>query len=361
VAEFGRLDILVNNAAHQMSFDKLEDIPDDEFERTFRTNLFPQFWLAKAAVPHMKPGATIVNTTSINAKQPSKQLLPYTTSKAAILNFTAGLAELLADKGIRVNAVAPGPVWTPLIPSTMPAQHVAEFGKNVPLGRPAQPAELAPAYVYLASDYATAGQRNISIIDSDSFWVAAHFEETKLQHIHPGDPATVALMGFTDPVLGHIESIARHQHAELPARHARPRRSQPGLYLGAAGPAHPGAGPYRPGAGLGGARGGDDGDGHGRAAGFGCALLAARRAVAPGVGLGASRDRPAHRTESTSQGAHGRDRVARFETLPDQGPGMGRRDALVLPDDEGRRQGQAPIPRSVDPRQIVPEPRVERA
>jgi len=173
VAEFGRLDILVNNAAHQMSFDTIEDIPDDEFERTFRTNLFPQFWLAKAAVPYMKPGSTIVNTTSINAKQPSKQLLPYTTSKAAILNFTAGLAELLADKGIRVNAVAPGPVWTPLIPSTMPAQHMAEFGKNVPLGRPVQPAELAPAYVYLASDYATAGQRNISIIDSDSFWVAA--------------------------------------------------------------------------------------------------------------------------------------------------------------------------------------------
>lgn len=152
VAEFGRLDILVNNAAYQMSFDSLEDIPDDEFERTFRTNLFPQFWLAKAAVPHMKPGSTIVNTTSINAKSPSKQLLPYATSKGAILNFTVGLSELVAEKGIRVNAVAPGPVWTPLIPSTMPEEKVKNFGKEVPLGRAAQPAELAPAYVYLASD-----------------------------------------------------------------------------------------------------------------------------------------------------------------------------------------------------------------
>jgi NAD(P)-dependent dehydrogenase (short-subunit alcohol dehydrogenase family) len=155
LAEFGRLDILVNNAAHQASFDKLEDIPDDEFERTYRTNLFPQFWLAKAAVPHMKPGATIVNTTSINAKSPSKQLLAYATSKGAILNLTVGLSELLAEKGIRVNAVAPGPVWTPLIPSTMPGQKVENFGKSVPLGRPAQPAELAPAYVYLASDDST--------------------------------------------------------------------------------------------------------------------------------------------------------------------------------------------------------------
>jgi len=155
MAEFGRLDVLVNNAAHQRSFEKLEDIPDDEFERTFRTNLFPQFWLAKAAVPHMKPGSTIVNTTSINAKSPSKQLLAYATSKGAILNFTAGLSELLAEKGIRVNAVAPGPVWTPLIPSTMPPEKVESFGKEVPLGRPAQPAELAPAYVYLASDDST--------------------------------------------------------------------------------------------------------------------------------------------------------------------------------------------------------------
>ena len=155
VAEFGRLDILVNNAAHQMSFDSLESIPDDEFERTFRTNLFPQFWLAKAAVPHMKPGSAIVNTSSINVKNPTPQLLAYAASKGAIANFTAGLAQLVADKGIRVNAVAPGPIWTPLIPSTMPGETVESFGKNTPLGRAGQPAELAGAYVYLASDDST--------------------------------------------------------------------------------------------------------------------------------------------------------------------------------------------------------------
>ena len=155
VAEFGRLDILINNAAHQMSFDSLEDIPDDEFERTFRTNLFPQFWLAKAAAPHMKPGSAIVNTSSINAKNPTPQLLAYAASKGAIANFTAGLAQLLAEKGIRVNAVAPGPIWTPLIPSTMPGEKVESFGKNTPLGRAGQPAELAGAYVFLASGEAS--------------------------------------------------------------------------------------------------------------------------------------------------------------------------------------------------------------
>lgn len=155
VKEFGRLDILVNNAAHQRSFSSLEDIPEDEFERTFRTNLFPHFWLAKAAVPHMKPGAAIVNTSSINAKTPSPELLAYAASKGAIANLTAGLAELLAEKGIRVNAVAPGPIWTPLIPSTMPEEKVKSFGSNTPLGRAGQPAELAGAYVYLASDEAS--------------------------------------------------------------------------------------------------------------------------------------------------------------------------------------------------------------
>jgi NAD(P)-dependent dehydrogenase (short-subunit alcohol dehydrogenase family) len=155
VEEFGRLDILVNNAAYQMSYESLDEIPDDEFERTFRTNLFPQFWLAKAAVPHMKPGSAIVNTCSINAKNPLPQLLAYAASKGAIVNFTAGLAQLIAEKGIRVNSVAPGPIWTPLIPSTMPAEKVKSFGKETPLGRAGQPAELAGAYVFLVSDEAS--------------------------------------------------------------------------------------------------------------------------------------------------------------------------------------------------------------
>ena len=148
---FGRLDILVNNAAYQRSYEALEDIPAEEWHRTSRTNIDGMFHLCQAAVPHMKPGATIVNTSSINAKNPSPHLLAYATTKGAIANFTAGLAGLLADRGIRVNAVAPGPVWTPLIPSTMPAQAVERFGDNVPLKRPAQPAELAPAYVLLAA------------------------------------------------------------------------------------------------------------------------------------------------------------------------------------------------------------------
>ena len=155
VAEFGRIDILVNNAAHQMTYESLEEIPDDEFERTFRTNLFPHFWLSKLAVPHMKPGSSIIGTTSINAVNPTPSLLAYAASKGAIANFTAGLAQLVAEKGIRVNAVAPGPIWTPLIPSTMPAEKVKSFGKDVPLSRAGQPAELAGAYVYLASDEAS--------------------------------------------------------------------------------------------------------------------------------------------------------------------------------------------------------------
>jgi len=155
VEEFGRVDVLVNNAAHQMTFEKLEDIPDEEWETTFRTNIHSMFYLAKAAVPHMQEGGAIINTTSVNADMPKKTLLPYATTKGAIQNFTGGLAQLLAEKGIRVNCVAPGPVWTPLIPSTMPAEEVKEFGSDYPMGRPAQPKELAPVYVMLATDEAS--------------------------------------------------------------------------------------------------------------------------------------------------------------------------------------------------------------
>lgn len=155
VSQLGGLDILVNNAAHQMTVETLEDIADEEWERTFATNIHAMFYLAKAAVPHMGEGGAIINTASINSDKPNPTLLPYATTKGAIQNFTAGLAQLLAEKKIRVNCVAPGPVWTPLIPATMPADEVAEFGKNYPLGRPAQPAELAPPYVLLASDEAS--------------------------------------------------------------------------------------------------------------------------------------------------------------------------------------------------------------
>jgi len=152
VEEFGRLDILVNNAAYQMTYHSLDEISEAEWDKTFRTNIYSMFYLAKAAVPHMKPGSAIVNTSSINAKSPNPTLLAYATTKGAIANFTAGLAQLLAETGIRVNCVAPGPIWTPLIPSTMAEKSVEKFGENTPLGRPGQPAELAPAYVLLASD-----------------------------------------------------------------------------------------------------------------------------------------------------------------------------------------------------------------
>ena len=152
VNEFGKLDILVNNAAYQMTHKSIDEISDEEWDHTFRTNIYSMFYLSKAAVPHMKPGSAIVNTASINSKSPSPQLLAYATTKGAIANFTAGLGQLLAEKGIRVNCVAPGPIWTPLIPSTMPPEHVEHFGENTPLGRAGQPAELAPAYVLLASD-----------------------------------------------------------------------------------------------------------------------------------------------------------------------------------------------------------------
>ncbi|MFC7704819.1 SDR family oxidoreductase [Plastorhodobacter daqingensis] len=150
VQELGGIDILVNNAAHQATFDDILEIPDEEWDVTFRTNIHAMFYLTKAAVAHMKPGASIINTASINADKPNPGLLAYATTKGAIQNFTAGLAQMLAERGIRANSVAPGPIWTPLIPATLPAESVASFGKQVPMQRPGQPGELATAYVMLA-------------------------------------------------------------------------------------------------------------------------------------------------------------------------------------------------------------------
>ncbi|WP_337268246.1 SDR family oxidoreductase [Oryzifoliimicrobium ureilyticus] len=150
VRELGGIDILVNNAAHQRTFESIEDITDEEWELTFKVNIHGMFYLTKAAVPHMKPGSAIINTASINSDSPNPSLLAYATTKGAIQNFTAGLAQMLAEKGIRANAVAPGPIWTPLIPSTMPEESVKNFGKQVPMKRAGQPAELATAYVMLA-------------------------------------------------------------------------------------------------------------------------------------------------------------------------------------------------------------------
>ncbi|MCE4226635.1 glucose 1-dehydrogenase [Methylobacterium sp. C25] len=155
VGAFGRVDVLVNNAAHQATFSSPEEISDEEWEVTFATNIHAMFYLTKAALPHMREGASIINTTSINADQPSPQLLAYATTKGAIHNYTAGLAQILANRGIRVNCVAPGPIWTPLIPSTMPPEKVQNFGGNTPMGRAGQPRELAAAYVMLASDEAS--------------------------------------------------------------------------------------------------------------------------------------------------------------------------------------------------------------
>ncbi|MDR8395988.1 SDR family oxidoreductase [Paraburkholderia sp. USG1] len=152
---FGRLDVLVNNAAYQMSYPSLEAISDEEWDKTFDTNIGAMFRITRAAVKHMKPGAAIVNTTSINADHPNPGLIAYAATKGAIQNFTGGLAQLLAEKGIRANCVAPGPIWTPLIPSTMPPEKVEQFGAQVPMKRPGQPAELAAAYVMLASDEAS--------------------------------------------------------------------------------------------------------------------------------------------------------------------------------------------------------------
>jgi NAD(P)-dependent dehydrogenase (short-subunit alcohol dehydrogenase family) len=151
VEEFGQIDILINNAAYQMSRDSIQDVSTEEWDRTFRTNIYPLFYLCKAAEEHLKPGSTVVNTTSVNAYKAPPQLVAYSATKAAIQNFTASMAQLWAEKGIRVNCVAPGPIWTPLIPSTMPDEKVKNFGQDVPLKRPGQPAELAPAFVLLAS------------------------------------------------------------------------------------------------------------------------------------------------------------------------------------------------------------------
>lgn len=155
VKEFGGLDILVNNAAYQMAHETIDELTAEEFDRTFRTNVYATFYLSKAAARHMPPGSSIINTVSVNADKPNKTLLAYASTKGALQNFTGGLAQLLADKGIRVNCVAPGPIWTPLIPSTLDIERAREFGKQVPFQRPGQPAEVAPAYVLLASDQAS--------------------------------------------------------------------------------------------------------------------------------------------------------------------------------------------------------------
>jgi NAD(P)-dependent dehydrogenase (short-subunit alcohol dehydrogenase family) len=150
--KLGGLDILVNNAAYQMAQpDGLADITTEQFDRVLKTNLYAMFWLCKAALPHLGPGSAIINTASIQAFQPSAHLLDYATTKGGIVAFTKALAQDLADRGVRVNAVAPGPIWTPLIPATMPPEQVAKFGADTPLGRAGQPAELAPAYVFFAS------------------------------------------------------------------------------------------------------------------------------------------------------------------------------------------------------------------
>ena len=155
VEAFGRVDVLVNNAAFQMSHDSVEEVSDEEWDHTLALNLTAMFTLTKDALPHMQSGASIINSSSVNSDNPSPNLIAYAMTKAAIANFTASLAQMLAEKGIRANSVAPGPVWTPLIPATMPEEKVASFGEQVPMGRAAQPAELAPVYVLLASDEAS--------------------------------------------------------------------------------------------------------------------------------------------------------------------------------------------------------------
>jgi NAD(P)-dependent dehydrogenase (short-subunit alcohol dehydrogenase family) len=152
VRELGRLDVLVNNAAEQHLAQSITDISAEQLERTFRTNIFAMFFLTKAALPHLGEGSAIVNTTSVTAYQGNPALLDYSSTKGAIVAFTRSLSQQLVDKGIRVNAVAPGPIWTPLIPATMPEDSVASFGKDVPMGRPGQPEEVAPCYLFLASD-----------------------------------------------------------------------------------------------------------------------------------------------------------------------------------------------------------------
>lgn len=153
-AEFGRLDILVNNAAFQRTHDSIEEFTTEEFDATFKTNVYAMFWLCRAALPRMKSGASIINTASIQAFDPSANLLAYAPTKAAIVNFTKALSQTAMKQGVRVNAVAPGPVWTPLIPSTMPEDKTREFGKQTSFGRAAQPVEIAPLFVFLASNEA---------------------------------------------------------------------------------------------------------------------------------------------------------------------------------------------------------------
>ncbi|CAA9233118.1 MAG: Dehydrogenases with different specificities (related to short-chain alcohol dehydrogenases) [uncultured Chloroflexi bacterium] len=148
---FGRLDILVNNAAFQMTHGGIEEVPSEEFDFTFRTNVYAMFWLCRAALPRMGTGGAIINTASVQAYNPSPALLAYAATKGAIVTFSKALAQEAIGRGVRVNVVAPGPVWTPLIPATMPPEQASEFGKQTPMGRPAQPAELAPAFVFLAS------------------------------------------------------------------------------------------------------------------------------------------------------------------------------------------------------------------
>lgn len=152
VAAFGSIDILVNNAAYQMEHSSLEEISPDEFDYTFKTNVYAMFWLCRLAEAHFKPGCCVINTSSVNAYTPSAHLMPYTVTKGAIQNFTVTLAQMWGEKGIRVNCVAPGPIWTPLIPGSFTADKVKDFGKQSPMKRAGQPAELAPVYVLLASD-----------------------------------------------------------------------------------------------------------------------------------------------------------------------------------------------------------------
>jgi NAD(P)-dependent dehydrogenase (short-subunit alcohol dehydrogenase family) len=155
VEEFGKVDILVNNAAFQMSHPSLDEVSDEEWDHTLAVNLSAMFTLCKDAIPHMPSGGSIINSSSVNSDMPSPDLAPYAMTKAGIANFTASLAQMLAEKGIRANSVAPGPIWTPLIPATMPPEKVGSFGEQVPMGRAGQPAELAPVYVLLASDEAS--------------------------------------------------------------------------------------------------------------------------------------------------------------------------------------------------------------
>ena len=154
VKDLGKIDLLINNAAFQCTHDKIDDFTTEEFDRTFKTNVYALFWLCRAALRHMKPGSAIVNTASIQALDPSPNLLAYAATKAAIVNFTKALSQLAIKQGVRVNAVAPGPVWTPLIPATMPEDKVKQFGKTTAFGRAAQPVEIAPVFVFLSSNEA---------------------------------------------------------------------------------------------------------------------------------------------------------------------------------------------------------------